>query len=206
MAEPGPDSRIRTLRIQRERGLTGPWTRGRGLTTAALVCFWLAALASCDAMKSEQNAREYVHELVTELCAPGAFYRECWWQSAEGCHREMPTWVVNSLPTYAKRLQPSEALRRHIFERLFFFHSAFLNSMMSPAFEKEVCMDETLWKHVPPGEVGVMAELRAAREMRRRQRRDAPSTPTTTTTPPEPPVGGALEPSPLSRTRRPRRR
>lgn len=55
-----------------------PWMRGPGLAAAALVCVWLAALPGCDATKSEQNTREYVDDMVTELCAPGAYYPECW--------------------------------------------------------------------------------------------------------------------------------
>ena len=192
MVEAESDIRIHGLRVQRERGGSGSWIKDPGL---ALACVWLAALLSCDAVKSEQNTREFVDELVSEMCAPGAFYRECWWVSIGGCHSEMPTLVVNALPTFAERLQPSEALRQHVFERVFFFHYVYVSPVLDPAFEKEACMDETRWKHVPPSKVGDMARLRATEEKWRRERSNAPSAPATTATAPTPAPGTPPEPS-----------
>ena len=197
MVEAEPDIRIHGPRVQRERRGSGSWIKDSGLASAALACVWLAALLSCDAMKSEQSRRSYQDALVTELCAPGAFYRECWWLSAKECHRAMPEWVASSFPSSSERVQPSEALRQHIFERLFYFHYLYLSYYVSPAFEKEACMDETRWRHVPPSKVGHMAKLRARREESRRQQLDAPSAPApaTTATPPEPAAETAPEPS-----------
>ena len=111
--------RLRTPQ-QRERERTDPWRPGSGLARAVLVCVWLAALASCDAVKSEQNTREYVHEMTAELCAPDGFYLQCWWYFSDLCHEEMPLYVANAMPTAGKRIQTSETLRQHVLERVFF--------------------------------------------------------------------------------------
>lgn len=173
---------------------------GSGLARAVLVCVWLAALSGCDAVKSEQNAREYVHELVTELCVPDGFYLQCWWYFTDLCHEEMTMMVVNALPSVAKRgkrLQPSKALRQQVLDGVFYLHTTFLSASMNPDFEKEACMDETLWKNVPQDKVGTMARLRASHEKWEREQANAASAPVTPTTPPAP-AAGLPEPSPGS--------
>jgi hypothetical protein len=108
----------------------------------------------------------------------------------------MPTMVSNSLPTAGGRVQPSEALRQHLLERVFFMHTVYLGIMMSPAFENEACLDETRWKHVPPGKVGTMARLKTEREKGGQEQRDAAVAPAPVATPPTGPAPTATPPPP----------
>jgi hypothetical protein len=126
-----------------------------------LACAWLAALSGCDAVKSEGlTQREYRRVLIEELCAPGGFYSECWWTDATLCHEEMAHWVADCIPSEPERVQPSEALRKKIFECVFHFHYMFVDAVISIE-EKEECVDAKRWKHVPPGREDAMRRFRA---------------------------------------------
>lgn len=194
MITPESDIQIHALRVERRCGRTGP----PGRATAALACLWLVALASCDAMKSEQSRRDFRDDLVTEMCAPGAFYAECWYSGVKQCHEFLPEYLDVSILETSERVRPTEALRQQTFYRLFYYESVYLSFTVSPAFEKEECMDEKRWKHLPPDSVGFMAKLRAKREESKRKRREAGSATETTAPAPSPAQSEETAPEPSS--------